>query len=93
MRGVHQSKPVVLWIIGALVESQLVVTYGSRLSQIQVTIDFLREHDRVHALRLYNAIASAPFKLENMNLLSVASPYSLDEGLSVCIHVYASFPL
>ena len=88
MHCVYGNKRVVLWMVGVLVDSQLVVNGVSRPSQLRVVIDFLREHDRTHALRLYNSAASVPFKLANMDLLSVSSPSSLDEGLPVRGCVY-----
>ena len=84
---VYRNEKAIFWVIGTLVEVQLLVSSASERSHIHVTIDFLHEHDRMHALRLYNSVASGPYKLPNMRLLKSSSPRTRDEGLPVCHRV------
>lgn len=83
MHYVYRNNRIMLWVVGVLAEARLAITAGPEPSLLQVTIEFLREHDRMRAMALYNGVASVP--VASMSVLTAASASSEDEGHAVSL--------
>ncbi|TFK79955.1 hypothetical protein K466DRAFT_605737 [Polyporus arcularius HHB13444] len=78
MQVTHLNRPLLIWILGALVDASLVTTRAFPTPRVRVVIDFLRERDRQAAVALYNKAASQT--LTHMDTLETTAPADDNEG-------------
>ncbi|TFK81633.1 hypothetical protein K466DRAFT_568891 [Polyporus arcularius HHB13444] len=78
MQVTHLERPLLIWILGTLVDASLVTTRAFPTPRVRVVMDFLREHDREAAIALYNQAASTT--VSRMETLIALAPTNDNEG-------------
>ncbi|RDX53632.1 hypothetical protein OH76DRAFT_1479433 [Lentinus brumalis] len=86
MHRVHCNQPLFFWMVGSLVDIQLVGLQGAQLPTLHAFVKFLRACDRARAIDLHNS-ASSDIARE-MAMLLAESPSSADEGPPAYDNVY-----
>ncbi len=83
MQVTHLERPLLIWILGTLVDASLVTTRAFPTPRVRVVMDFLREHDREAAIALYNQAASTT--VSRMETLIALAPTNDNEGPPVIV--------
>ncbi len=78
MHRVHLNRPVLLWIVGALINIRLLGAQGAPSPTLQVVVHLLRAHDRTRVMALHNAASTVPIR--TMGALTISSAANEDEG-------------
>ncbi len=81
MHKMHKSRPLLIWIMGTLINYHETSTIDNPIPRLSVTIDFLRKIDRDAATSLYNSSSSS--KIQTMDDLTAISPTRDDDGPAV----------